>query len=289
MTFDADEKSIEDSRPRECFEFVLPTVTYRLTSATRDVVIDGQTYRAGTIQRGEIGVPVIGASPGELEITMLVSHALPQRWLRGGVPPRRIEVNVYRKQMRSGEHRPEWTGYITSMACDRHLAKFLISARASDSSQRRIPTITMGHECPHILYNASCRVDRNAFKVATTVAGVNGREVTLAGIGGKPDRWAMYGEILHVASGERMTIQSQTGTAISMQLPLVDMQVGDAVEIYAGCDHLINTCLEKFSNQVNFGGFPHMPTKNPFLSFRDAGMGIWRRFVGDETSVYTSE
>jgi uncharacterized phage protein (TIGR02218 family) len=288
VSFHDDEVSVEDSRPRDCYEFVLPSlVRYRLTSATRDVTIDGQTFRAGTIQRGEINIPTIGTAPADVEITMLVSHALPQRWLRGGIPPRHVLMNLYRKQMRSGEYRLEWTGVVMSLQCEKHIAKFRVSARGDESAGRRLPTITVGHECPHILYDQQCQVDRSTFKVTTTAAMLNGREVTLASIGGKPDDWAQWGELLHVASGERMTIQSQVGTAITIQVPIVDMQVGDAVEVYAGCDHNVSTCLAKFANQVNYGGFPHMPTKNPFVLFGRSS--IWRYLDGDETSIYTSE
>jgi hypothetical protein len=34
--------------------------------------------------------------------------------------------------------------------------------------------------------------------------------------------------------------------------------------MYAGCDHLLATCRDRFSNVANFGGFPWIPQKNPF-------------------------
>jgi hypothetical protein len=40
--------------------------------------------------------------------------------------------------------------------------------------------------------------------------------------------------------------------------------VGQAVTLYPGCDHTTTTCDGKFSNLNNYGGFPHIPTKNPF-------------------------
>ena len=36
------------------------------------------------------------------------------------------------------------------------------------------------------------------------------------------------------------------------------IQVGDQVEIYAGCDKSLTTCTSKFSNANNFRGFPHV-------------------------------
>jgi len=36
------------------------------------------------------------------------------------------------------------------------------------------------------------------------------------------------------------------------------------VKIYPGCDRVRATCESKFDNLDNFGGFPWIPTKNPF-------------------------
>ncbi len=269
-TFKEDEESIEDSQPREGLEFILPAVTYRLASGVKDLVISGQTFRATTIDRAEAPVSAL-TNNADIEVSVIVSHALPQRYLRGGIPPRNIVVNIRRQQLRSGATELVWSGTVTSMSIERHVAKFLVSSRAHEALQRRIPTITVGRECAHVLYDTRCGVIRNSYRVNTTATTVNGRAIGVSSMGGHPDGWAKYGEIVHVASGERMTVTSQIGTNLEIQLPLVDMKSGDAVEIYAGCDHLIATCYSKFANQHNFGGFPQLPRANPFIV---GGIGI---------------
>lgn len=271
MTYQADEESVEDGRPQEGFEFILPTVTYRLTSGVKDVSIGGQTYRATTIERGAIDIKTDGDA-ADLEVPVLITHALPQRYLQLGVPPKRIDVNVYRKQLNSGDSVSVWTGRVVGMRCEKHVATFLIAQRLGDAAPRRIPTITVGRECPHVLYDTPCGVLRNSFKVSTTVTAVDGAAVVVDSMGANPDQWAQWGELVHVASAERMTIADQTGTTIRMQVPIVGMQEGDEVEVYAGCDHTIATCLEKFANQNRFGGFPQLPKRNPFVS---NGYGIY--------------
>ncbi|WP_269915579.1 phage BR0599 family protein [Acinetobacter sp. HY1485] len=44
-----------------------------------------------------------------------------------------------------------------------------------------------------------------------------------------------------------------------------DLALGDVVSIYPGCDKLNTTCTDKFNNILNFGGFPFMPSSNPFV------------------------
>lgn len=66
-------------------------------------------------------------------------------------------------------------------------------------------------------------------------------------------------------------ILSQSGDDLQLLLPFPDSILGSTVVILAGCDHTVTTCDSKFntpsdpqSNVVNFGGFPFVPTKNPF-------------------------
>lgn len=268
MTYDADETGIETSRPREAYEFVLPAVTYRFTSAEVDMEVGGQTYRAVPIRRSALAPAIGDGSRGEIEIEMNVSNPVAQRYLRGGVPPRRIDVNVYRQQQSSGEHQLVWAGRVAGMSCDRHLARLLVVQGTPDALARRLPTITVRKDCPHVLYDGRCLVNRNMFRVVTTTTAVNGRDVVVASIGGNPNGWATFGEIVHVPSGERMTVLEQVGTSIKLHLP-VDMQAGDAVEVFAGCDHTIGTCADKFTNQINFGSFPHLPKSNPYVANGD--------------------
>jgi uncharacterized phage protein (TIGR02218 family) len=51
------------------------------------------------------------------------------------------------------------------------------------------------------------------------------------------------------------------------------IQAGDTFSITAGCDKRFETCRDRFSNVVNFGGFPHMPGNDFALSYAKQGDG----------------
>jgi len=276
VTYDTDDRSIESSAPREGYEFILPAVTYRLASGVRDVVINGQTYRAGVIQRGAAEVTT-ATKEAALEIPIDVKHALPQRYLQMGVPPRRIDVNVYCKQA-GGDVQLVWIGRVLSMSIDGHVAKFLVPARTTTALQRRIPTISTGRECPHVLYEAGCNVNAAGFTVSRTVTFVDGTRIDLSSAPNATDNWAQHGALLHVASGERVTIKTQFGAQLTVQLPIPGMQAGDAVEVTAGCVHEIQVCSTKFQNQGNYGGLPHKPNSNPFIPYEHSLLRLMRDF-----------
>lgn len=268
----ADETSVEDSVPLEGYEIVLPAVTYRLASGIQDVIIGGFRYTASPIARTEIGVPCIEAAE---DITMLlpVSHQFAQRYLANGTPPKRIIVQVWRQQKRSGQAEAVWRGAVTQLDCEGDVAKFTVAAVTGEHGQRLLPTVTVGRLCPHILYDAMCRLNAEDFKITATVSSISGRVATVSTIDGHADGHFARGNFRHLTSGEEMLIVSQVGTAITLQFPIVGMEVGDSVELFAGCALDVITCHVKFNNKVNHGGFPQLPRGNPFVS---NGFGIYQ-------------
>lgn len=275
-TFLEDESGIETSQPREVILFQMPVQTVCNAIGTRDVVIDGRTYRASPASRGEITYATAD-NDADLIVQVPVSHAVPQRWMFGRVPPMFVDVTIMRTQVTSGETETVWRGRVESIEFGvDDIASLRVPARICDVHEQRIPQITVGTTCNHILYDANCTKLRADYLVESTVVGIDGRIVKVASISGKPDDWATYGELLHVASGERIAIGSQIGTTLTCQLNIPGVAIGDAVKIYAGCAHDIGTCYVKFGNQVNFGGFPQLPTRNIFR--RTQGFGVVEQY-----------
>lgn len=278
MTFEADETSIESSQPREGVEFVFPAATYRIATGVRDVVINGQTFRVTTARRENANVTVVGGTPGEIEISLVATHDIVQRYLRDGVPPKRVDVNIWQKQLVSGEARQIFAGTLQSIALEGNVARFMAASRLADNLTRRLPTLTSGRACAHVLYSAPCGVDRNAFAASRTIAnvgalpGIDGRKIRLDSAPNVTNGWATFGEVLHVASGEYATILDQDDNVLTLQHAIGGAQVGDNVIVYAGCVHDIITCAQKFANQLNYGGQPHKPDRNPWIP---NGQGVY--------------
>lgn len=273
-TFDEDEGSVEDSEPREGYQIDLPLTTWRISSSDQDEVIGGFTYRAQPIDRDELPVSD-GQESKELSIQMLVSHPVAARYLAGGVPPKRVFVTCWRQQRRSGVAEKQWSGFATSIAPIGRVANLRIASRLGEALLRRMPTLTAGRLCGVTLFDEQCTVSRATFGIAAVVVGITGRVVTLAALGGKPDDWALDGDLVYPSgnpNGERMTIRDQTGTVITMQMPIRELAIGHTVDVFPGCSKEIATCRDKFANQVNFRGVPELPTANPHIP---NGFGVY--------------
>ena len=60
----------------------------------------------------------------------------------------------------------------------------------------------------------------------------------------------------------RYPVKEHTATYIELYVPTAfNITAGNAFNITAGCDKTFATCKAKFSNQINFGGFPHIQTE----------------------------
>jgi uncharacterized phage protein (TIGR02218 family) len=48
-------------------------------------------------------------------------------------------------------------------------------------------------------------------------------------------------------------------------MPPGAIAAGDAFEVTPGCDKSFATCRDRFANQINFRGFPHLPGNDAIL------------------------
>lgn len=277
-TFIQDEESVEDSQPREGYEIQMSAQTFRLTGGDQDQVIDGATYHAEPVLRSTI-VTSSTTDRKELEITLPVTHPVVRRYLAGGIPPKTVFVTVRRKQLRSGVTERLWAGHVISIAASGHTAKLLVPSVLTENIQRRLPVITVSRQCPHVLYDAVCGVNKATFTVPGTVVSIVDRVVVVNVPGGYVADYAQFGELLHVTSGESMTIFGNSASDVSdnvtftLQMRLIDLRIGDTVKISIGCAHDLDACSTKFGNRPNFGGFPELPVGNPFIP---NGFGIYQ-------------
>lgn len=257
-----------ETEPREALYIVHGTTEYFIATGTRSAEVDGDTYEPVAAGRDSVAIHTV-ADDQPMELHVHVLHPLAQRYMAGGVPPREVRVEVRRLVGVTWTY--AWRGWVTSMSVDGHIARLIVPSEIDVAVRRRLPVLSVGRGCGHVLYNADCRADRASFTVTSTIAAVDGRNVRCDIA--LDDTWARGGELVHVPSGEPMSIFEHRQTIdlagqhanLTLQAQIYGMQVGDAVEISAGCRHDIQTCRNVFDNVPNYGPIgPLLPTVNPF-------------------------
>ncbi len=135
--------------------------------------------------------------------------------------------------------------------------------------------------CSADLGDAQCgmRLDTAAFTARSVVAGSMGGSDLIAAVGFFADGWFTGGRMVFLSganAGASVSVKAHLrkpdGAHFSFWTPLAaPLLAGDAFEVTAGCDKSFKTCGVKFSNSVNFRGFPHIPGNDVLLSYPGSG------------------
>ncbi len=153
--------------------------------------------------------------------------------------------------------------------------------RAELRSQLQALNIAKGRRyqsiCDATVGDMRCRVDLEdaAFKAMATVTTIVDRfTLQVSGANSFSSGWCAYGKVVW-QTGQRLNLtdpvsghsKSDGTVTISFSEPVGDwVSVGDQMSLYAGCDRRFSTCGEKFSNALNFQGFPHIPGSDFILT-----------------------
>lgn len=272
-TYAETETSVQDGEPVEIYTFTAGSTVYRYTSHPEDVTVSSQVYTSTTIARANASAAPLG-QVREMFVTVAVSHPLTDVLINGGVPLREVPVRIERyhpgTSLRTLHH-----GYVSDVEIDGDTARIRVPNSTDDQFTVRLPFATLGRVCNHELYDRGCAVDRDypvyvtePFMTACEVSSVSGTTLVVSnmddpGAVARPDQWARYGEVRRVTDGERRDILAQVGTTLTLNVPFAVLAPGDDLEVYAGCDHTVETCVSKFANAINFGNDVDLPNNNP--------------------------
>ncbi|MBJ3774814.1 DUF2163 domain-containing protein [Acuticoccus mangrovi] len=142
--------------------------------------------------------------------------------------------------------------------------------RQLETIRGRVYTAT----CDADLGDARCTVDLSALSRIASVASVDGALVIVNGIDFKAAGWASQG-VLEVTSGDetgrRELVTSHAviddQVVLTLRSAIVGLEAGDMLLVTPGCDKRFATCRKKFSNHLNFQGFPHLPGNDRAFSY----------------------
>lgn len=136
--------------------------------------------------------------------------------------------------------------------------------------------------CQHVLGDSRCSVDleNSEFSRVLTVEAVLGQNQVFANGAEDLETHAFSNGHCVWLSGDNETRHSQitysqkqsNGHQITFWLDLPnEIKVGDTVKCYVGCDRSAGSCKSKFSNLINFGGFPYIPGEDWITAYPNSG------------------
>lgn len=180
------------------------------------------------------------------------------------VPAFTTWVTVFRIQRNHDEAVVYWQGRIRAVTWQNIRAELQCES-LTGMMQRHGLRSSYQLNCNHMLYDRYCQLSREAFKISATVESVQDNIITFTDFKEKPDDWFTAGFAVFRQHDYRMVINHQ-GNSITILLPFENLKPDNTIIAFAGCNRSFEQCKQKFNNTINFGGFPYIPTKNPFES-----------------------
>jgi uncharacterized phage protein (TIGR02218 family) len=268
-TYDQLESSTEASRPIELYEFAMGSTFYRYTSAEDEITIGSDVYTPLAIARGktEQGSDQNSRS---LKVTMPASNELAQEYV--DVPPgQKVSLNIFRYQR---DETPSFTTQVllfkgrvqgVRFPNDGHSAEFAIRS-IETALNRNLPRYSYAGMCQHILYSNDCGAVATSFDHSGTASSISGNTITVSGAGGSGLDF-VGGYLRPTGTNDFRMITAQSGDVLTLLLPFQVDPTGETMQVFAGCDHLIEgDCALVFDQVANFGGFGFVPNRDIFAN-----------------------
>lgn len=266
MSFDAFESSTEASRPIELYFFTVGISQYAYCSSEDPQTVGSITYAPLAISRGQIGLTQ-ELRANILEITMPGTSPFPQLFTNT-IPGQRARFTLKRFQRGDGGTPQVVTlfdGYVQSVAfTDQGKVAKVAVLPTSAALARQVPRFTYQGACNHVLADARCKVDENAFSFTGTVSAASGNTINVIGADAYPPGYFAAGRVDLTGATDSRLVLASVGTLLTLLLPFGTSPLGSVVTCFAGCAHDPTTCFTRFANTINYGGFPFVPLDNPF-------------------------
>lgn len=256
MAYDDYEYSVDDSQPDELFDFVYAGdgSHYRITSSAFPITFGSFEYTPVAMERAQI------ARTGEIgkngmTIRLDRKNEYFRRYVAGSLTYQ-TNITLYTLQPDSSFIKA-WSGVIKSVSMiskDIEIAASPISTSAS----RPILHRKYQTQCPHKFGGYYCGANLAPFTETGTIDAVDGTELQSTTFATEADGWFASGTI--AIDGEVKTIIKHIGNTITILDPFYNLAAGASFSVVAGCSHDIAICDSKFSNELNYGGFPWIPS-----------------------------
>lgn len=267
MTFNSREISIASGTPIRFYLFQRGFMTWGYCTADRDIIYSSVVYRSSQISDG--GIRQTGeATADTVEITAPADLPVAQLF-RGLGPSSSVKVVISDMHYGDTEAIIEYIGSIYGVQWPAE-DRCKISCQNSEVSLNKTGlSMTWGRTCEHVWGQPGCNVNRDLYRLDTTIQSITGATISNGAFAAKPDGWYAGGTVEWPVSGgitEQRNIEKHVGSVLTLLGGTEGLGLNQAIAAFPGCDLLIQTCHDKFANEDNHSGAPHQPGVNPFGS-----------------------
>ena len=236
----------------DLFKITFAGTNYYYSSSRDNITFKTDTYTPSAITRTEISSELNDSevklsSPMDTNPFTLFSTESPALELA-------LEIYDYDSQSLL------FSGILSGVETDFNKGTITTSYKRKEAFyDSEVPYRNFGTTCSFSLGDSDCTLDLSGLSVLSTSFSISGSVITVPEIT-QADGYFTNGFII-TSQQERAYILSQVGTTLTIDRPL--LYEAASLHVYPGCNKTYETCSTKFSNGINFGGFPDVPLTNP--------------------------
>jgi len=263
LTYATTEPSADDGQPYFLYTFTKGSTINRFTSHYEDITYSGNTYTASSIRHQAIN------QSGQVErVTMEVVFPKSSSFASTFFTPNYSNVQTltilrFHHGVDSG-FEVMWKGRVISY--EARGDEVILTCESIQTTMRNAGLRgKFQRSCRHSLYDSNCGVNIEDFYVDATIDSIDGFDLTVTVASGDEQDDNYYRGGVVEKDGEFTFVRKDVSNVLTVQYLIDGLTAGDTVRIAPGCNLSKDTCVNKFNNVVNFGGFPYIPKNNPFL------------------------
>ena len=252
-----------------CWKLVVGDESYGFTDHDQNITLDGLTYQAKSGFTASAIESGLGLKVDNLEASGALSsdHLSEEEISKGKFDG--AEIFIYRvnwqmpeqyillKRGSIGEIKRTEYGFRAEL---RGLAHKL------STPQGRI----YQYHCDADFGDSRCRKSASEYSSAGTILEVRFNRLSLkvSGLANYPSNYFTKGKLTfttganasaHLEIRKHLKESAEGAVILLWQPPPYAIEIGDGFRVVAGCNKTFTTCRNKFQNEFNFRGFPHMP------------------------------
>jgi len=239
------------------------------TSHDRDVVVDGNIYKAADSMNVSAASSQAGLTVDNMEFEGMLSAAAitEEDILSGRYDHAEIDifmVNYADPVMGKLHLKTGWLGEVTLQG-----GQFIAEMRGLTSRLQQVIGEVYTSGCRATLGDTRCKVKLSSYTLTGSATAI---EAAYAFTDSSKTQTNGYfaGGVVKFTSGANnglsMEVRDFSAGRFSLFLPMPSAIVlGDSFTVSAGCDKQVDTCISRFNNAVNFLGEPHVPGTDKLL------------------------
>lgn len=263
MSFIQKLKDMVVSNIAEIYEITYGQKTYYYTNLDYNFIFNGIEYESKTISRSNI-MRNENVIAGEMTLTLPKNDEVSLIFRDNNMfSPVFIKLYGIVKGDVTNSKTLLYTGYINSSKTDVAVTEFNCNTNEQFAT-KQIIRYRYGPNCQNDVYDQKCLLNKENFKTTTKIINAINKKttITIDSGHGKPDGYFKNG-FIKKGNINSSTIIEHTGDTLTLFHPFSDVNIGDEIELFPGCNRTSDECKNKFNNYENYFGFDNVPNKNP--------------------------